>query len=479
MGAVFALFAGWYHYTPKILGLDYNRLLSKVHFWILFIGVNVTFFPQHFLGLQGMPRRIPDYPDAFAGWNLVSSWGSIISVIATALFLYIVYEQLAYGKAVSRNPWLVPQFFYDLLQVLLNRAYSSLEWALNSPPKPHPFISLPLQSNIFAPTSWFFKGLGFYPKPLYTYLITKLILCYYSSPANSPLQPYFVTGFVDGEGTFGVFFRKGENRKFGYSVSLSFSIGLHSKDRLLLERIQNYFGGIGIISAHGSNIVHYTVTKNRDIAKIIEHFDKYRLITQKLANYILFKQAFEIISRKDHLTVEGFKKLVAIRASINLGITDDLKASFPDVVPAKRPMIKDQEIISPYWLAGFTSGEGTLSVYIFRSKTKIGFGVTISIRIYQHSMDKGLLQSIVTYLGCGRVDVATRGDCWFVVSKFSDIETKIIPFFNKYSIEGVKALDYTDFKSAAEIIKEKRHLTQSGLDAILKIRSGMNRGRQC
>ena len=146
MGAVFALFAGWYLWVPKILGLDYNRLLSKVHFWILFIGVNATFFPQHFLGLQAMPRRIPDYPDAFAGWNLVSSAGSIISVIATVLFLYIVYDQLAYGRAVSRNPWLAPQFFYDLLRALSNRAYTSLEWCLTSPPKPHPFISLPLQS---------------------------------------------------------------------------------------------------------------------------------------------------------------------------------------------------------------------------------------------------------------------------------------------------------------------------------------------
>jgi cytochrome c oxidase subunit 1 len=93
-----------------------------------------------------MPRRISDYPDAFAGWNLISSFGSIISVIATALFLYVVYEQLVYGKSVWRNPWLAPQFFYDLLRTLLNRAYSSLEWALNSPPKPHPFINLPLQS---------------------------------------------------------------------------------------------------------------------------------------------------------------------------------------------------------------------------------------------------------------------------------------------------------------------------------------------
>jgi hypothetical protein len=473
MGAVFALFAGWYYYIPKILGLDYNRLLSKVHFWIFFIGVNVTFFPQHFLGLQGMPRRISDYPDAFAGWNLVSSLGSIISVISIALFLYIVYEQLVYGKAVSRNPWLVPQFFYDLLQTLLNRSYSSLEWALNSPPKPHPFVSLPLQSYLF---SYLLAKVGSFSQPLYASFTTKLASAYYSTLAHLYLNPYFVTGFVDGEGT--VFFRKGENRKFGYSVSLVFSIGLHSKDRLLLERIKDYFGGIGIISDHGSSVIHFTVTRIEDIAKIIEHFDKYPLITQKHADYLLFKQAFEIISRKEHLSTEGFQKLLAIRASINLGLSSDLRASFPDVVPVKRPLVKDQKIKSPFWLAGFTSGEGTLSVYIYKAKTKIGFNVTISIRIYQHSHDEKLLESIVTYLGCGRVDNATRGDCWFVVSKFSDIDTKIIPFFNKYRIEGVKALDYADFISAAEIIKVKGHLTEKGLETIRKLKAGMNTGRE-
>ncbi len=146
MGAVFALFSAWYFWIPKILGLDYNRMMGKVHFWILFIGVNLTFFPQHFLGLQGMPRRISDYPDAFAGWNLISSFGSIISVVATWLFLNVLYRQLVQGTSVSRYPWLTPQFYTDFLQVLLLRAYSSLEWALNSPPKPHAFASLPLQS---------------------------------------------------------------------------------------------------------------------------------------------------------------------------------------------------------------------------------------------------------------------------------------------------------------------------------------------
>lgn len=146
MGAVFALFSAWYFWTPKIVGLDYNIVLGKVHFWIFFAGVNITFFPQHFLGLQGMPRRIGDYPDAFAGWNLISSYGSIISVLATFIFLQKVYLQLVYGNAASRFPWLTAQFYSDTFQTLFSRNYPSLEWGLSSPPKPHAFASLPVQS---------------------------------------------------------------------------------------------------------------------------------------------------------------------------------------------------------------------------------------------------------------------------------------------------------------------------------------------
>lgn len=146
MGAVFALFSAWYFWVPKILGLEYSVLKGRAHFWVMFLGVNVTFFPQHFLGLQGMPRRISDYPDGFAGWNMVSSVGSIISVAATWLFLYILYTQLVFGKAASRFTWLTAMFYGDSLQTLLNRAYSSLEWNLVSPPKPHAFDSLPVQS---------------------------------------------------------------------------------------------------------------------------------------------------------------------------------------------------------------------------------------------------------------------------------------------------------------------------------------------
>jgi heme/copper-type cytochrome/quinol oxidase subunit 1 len=105
IGAVFAVFAGFYFWLPKITGLVYSTSLAIVHFWTMFLGVNLTFIPIHFLGLAGMPRRVPDYPDAYVGWNIVASVGSMISAASSLFFLYLVYFGLTEGKTVGRNPW--------------------------------------------------------------------------------------------------------------------------------------------------------------------------------------------------------------------------------------------------------------------------------------------------------------------------------------------------------------------------------------
>jgi len=99
MGAVYAIFAGFYFWFPKITGLTYNETLAKVHFWMFFAGVNITFFPMHFLGLAGMPRRIPDYPDAYSGWNSIASYGSYISAFAALWFFYVAFDAFTTGKA--------------------------------------------------------------------------------------------------------------------------------------------------------------------------------------------------------------------------------------------------------------------------------------------------------------------------------------------------------------------------------------------
>jgi len=130
MGAVFGVFAGFYFWLGKITGFTYNEWYGKLHFWTMFIGVNVTFFPQHFLGLAGMPRRIADYPDALIHWNLVSSCGSIISLAATIIFIYVIFETL------ERE-----EFFAGWDNETI--ANSSLEWVLPSPPRFHSHNELP------------------------------------------------------------------------------------------------------------------------------------------------------------------------------------------------------------------------------------------------------------------------------------------------------------------------------------------------
>jgi cytochrome c oxidase subunit 1 len=129
LGAVFSIFAGFYYWFPKMCGRMYNEALGKLHFWITFVGVNVTFFPMHFLGLAGMPRRVPDYPVAFTGWNEVATVGSWISAAGTVLFVFIVLQTLLAGKRIGANPW--------------GEGATTLEWTVSSPPPFHTFEELP------------------------------------------------------------------------------------------------------------------------------------------------------------------------------------------------------------------------------------------------------------------------------------------------------------------------------------------------
>jgi cytochrome c oxidase subunit 1 len=101
IGAVFGIFAGFYYWIGKITGLRYPEVLGQIHFWLIFVGVNLTFFPIHFLGLAGIPRRIPDYPDAYAPWNSLASYGSILSAVASIFFFYVVYITLSQGEKIK------------------------------------------------------------------------------------------------------------------------------------------------------------------------------------------------------------------------------------------------------------------------------------------------------------------------------------------------------------------------------------------
>jgi cytochrome c oxidase subunit 1 len=129
LGAVFAIFGGFYYWFPKMSGKMYNELLGKAHFFIMFVGVNMVFFPQHFLGLDGMPRRIPDYTPAFAYWNEISTLGYMITIAGVAIFFVNILWSMFAGKKAPDNPW--------------GEGATTLEWTLPSPPPFHQFSTLP------------------------------------------------------------------------------------------------------------------------------------------------------------------------------------------------------------------------------------------------------------------------------------------------------------------------------------------------
>lgn len=180
------------------------------------------------------------------------------------------------------------------------------------------------------------------------------------------------------------------------------------------------------------------MTKIQDLRIIIDHCAKFPLISQKRADYELFQQAFFLIQNKEHLHQDGLQKLWAIKASMNRGLSEELKAAFPSIVPVPRPSPEIPQIYDPDWLAGFTTAEGCFYVQI----TKTG-RVQLRFQITQHVRDRVLMENIVKYFGCGKT--YTRGDVLdFRVIKFNDLGEKLLPFFQKYRIEGEKAKDFED-----------------------------------
>lgn len=193
-------------------------------------------------------------------------------------------------------------------------------------------------------------------------------------------------------------------------------------------------------------------------------------------DFELFKQAFYIVKNKEHLTDPGLKKILAIKASLNLGFSDELKASFPDIIPAKRSITNIMTDQDPYWFPGFTSAEGCFLIQIYKSNSKLGVTVKLIYQLVQHSRDEQLVRSFIEYFDCG-ILVKDKDAFYYRVSKFSDLCDKIIPFFNKYLIQGIKLHDYLDWCKVSELMKNNAHKTEQGLEEIRQIKAGINKGR--
>ena len=293
------------------------------------------------------------------------------------------------------------------------------------------------------------------------------------------INPWFITGLIDAEGTFNVGIFNSLTTNIGYRVAARFQITLHVKDLSLLKEMKSFFGDVGNIIIFKNTCSYRIDSLTLLIDKVIPHFDKYPLITQKLADYLLFKEIVLLMKNKEHVTLNGLIKILSLRASLNLGLSDKLKNEFPNIVATTRPLINNKDIPNPEWMAGFTSGDGSFYITIRQNNSlKQGFRVELGFSITQHSRDLYLLEKFVSYFNCGRIKKDNRNPVhYFIVSNIEDISTKIIPFFQKYKILGVKSEDFNDWCKAAELFKGRAQLSKEGLLLFSEIQSSMNSKR--
>ena len=233
---------------------------------------------------------------------------------------------------------------------------------------------------------------------------------------SAPLKPLFITGFVDAEGSFTVSVLKSSSTLIGRQIAARFKITTHIKDLPLLRDFQTYFGGVGRIVIYKDTCT-FRVDSLKQISNvIIPHFNKYPPITQKLGDYLLFRDIIKRMNNREHLTLQGLDRILSIKASLNLGLSDELKAAFLE--PILRPLVVNQKIPHPDWIAGFTCGDKSFYITIRKYKGyKLGYRIEIGFRITQHSRDAQLMERFIDYFNCGKVRKDGRNSVlYFTVS---------------------------------------------------------------
>lgn len=278
------------------------------------------------------------------------------------------------------------------------------------------------------------------------------------------LDPKFITGLTDAEGSFSIKISKIGLR---WRTQLDFCMGMHIRDKDLLIAVQEFFG-VGKIHENKSS-VYYSVRSINDLATVISHFEKYPLQTSKAADFILFRRAMHIMQNKSHLIPEGLREIVSLKGSMNWGISNVLATAFPDTLPVERPAIILSDI-NPQWLAGFTTGEGCFYVIVGESNsTKTGFRVRLRFNLTQHVKDLVLINKIQNYFGCGSIYINREAASYNVYSTKVNINI-IAAFFAKYPVAGYKNVQYLQWMKVVEIIQSNTHNTVIGIEMLKQLK---------
>jgi NADH:ubiquinone oxidoreductase subunit K len=347
------------------------------------------------------------------------------------------------------------------------------------------FISLKSIHLSFSQPKSPIKALNIIPSGIRNYSTSKPLnsvwtpsLSERGGPKNS-LDPLFITGIFDAESSFLIAMLNNSRYKTGWNVQARIQLKMHEKDRSLVLKIQEYFGGIGLVSKPNNNsTVEFRVHSIKDITNvIIPHFDNYPLLTKKYSDYMLFKNVINLMLEKQHTNLEGIQKIINTRASMNWGLSDQLKKAFPDTIPVireERVNNYNTLVHSKLWIAGFSTGESNFFIAINKSKTTDNIYASLRFSIAQDLRDVALLESFVNFFKCGYVvRYEKRSIAEFVVTRIDDIVNHVIPLFEEHNIAGSKYSNYCSFKRAALMVKNKEHLKENGLKEVLLLKDKM------
>jgi hypothetical protein len=295
---------------------------------------------------------------------------------------------------------------------------------------------------------------------------------------SSPLHPWYVTGLSDGESSFIVsIYRRGNS----WTVRCSYELWLHSSDLPLLHKLHNFFQVGSVNLRKNKPIASYSVSAIEALhSVIVPHFTNYPLQTQKRSDFVLWTKVVELVHSRSHLTKSGLLEIVALASAINRGISKELQTAFPEVTPYQRSLFEPcLSELSPYWVCGFTDGEGCFDIKVTARGSGSFHQVECRFRLTQHIRDKVLLELLISFFGCGKVYIRSTnkaGD--YTINNIPDATNILVPFFDKNPLHSSKLLDYLDFKQVVELVNSKQHLNPEGLSLIRTLKASMNNGRR-
>lgn len=297
---------------------------------------------------------------------------------------------------------------------------------------------------------------------------------------TNKLNPWFVSGFVDAEGSFVLSIVEHLKSKLGFSVRFVFIINLHRIDINILYKIKEFFGGIGKVAYSTDGRCYFRVENHEDIYKIINHFNNYPLRSKKGIDFELFKKAF-FLKKNNSFSHEILQQIVNTKATMNFEeLSDKLRNLFPNTNLVEKPVIDNKAPLTKDWICGFTDGEGCFTINVYNRKdTVTGRGVKLVFKLTQHNRSLDVLEKIAKYFNCGKIynqsKVKNSKVMDFMVTGLSDNLNIIIPFFLNYPLETIKKAEFERFLKVAYLMQNKAHLTKEGLTEIIAIKDSMNK----